>query len=56
MDVKGENNMYQVKGRWALITGAARGIGYLTALFMAKQGCNLILRGPERPFPGGADA
>ena len=35
--------MYQVKGRWALITGAARGIGYLTALFMAKQGCNLIL-------------
>lgn len=35
--------MYQVKGKWALITGAARGIGYLTALFMAKQGCNLIL-------------
>lgn len=35
--------MYQVKDRWALITGAARGIGYLTALFMAKQGCNLIL-------------
>ena len=35
--------MYDVKGRWALITGAARGIGYLTALFMAKQGCNLIL-------------
>ncbi len=35
--------MYQAKGKWALITGAARGIGYLTALFMAKQGCNLIL-------------
>jgi len=35
--------MYQVKGKWALITGAARGIGYLTALFMAEQGCNLIL-------------
>ncbi len=35
--------MYQVKGRWALITGAARGIGYLTAKFMAQQGCNLIL-------------
>ena len=35
--------MYQVKGKWALITGAARGIGYLTARFMAKQGCNLIL-------------
>ncbi len=35
--------MYNVKGRWALITGAARGIGYLTAKFMAQQGCNLIL-------------
>ena len=35
--------MYQVKGKWALITGAARGIGYLTARFMAEQGCNLIL-------------
>ena len=35
--------MYQVRGRWALITGAARGIGRLTAEFMASQGCNLIL-------------
>ncbi len=35
--------MYHVKGKWALITGAARGIGYLTAKFMASQGCNLIL-------------
>ena len=35
--------MYNVKGRWALITGAARGIGRLTAVFMARQGCNLIL-------------
>ena len=35
--------MYDVKGRWALITGAARGIGYLTAKFMASKGCNLIL-------------
>ena len=35
--------MYQVKGKWALVTGAARGIGYLTAKFMAEQGCNLIL-------------
>ena len=35
--------MYEVKGKWALITGAARGIGYLTAKFMAEQGCNLIL-------------
>ena len=35
--------MVDVKGKWALITGAARGIGYLTAKFMAGQGCNLIL-------------
>ena len=35
--------MVNVKGKWALITGASRGIGYLSAIFMAKQGCNLIL-------------
>ncbi len=35
--------MYSVKGKWALITGAARGIGYLTAKYMASKGCNLIL-------------
>lgn len=41
--------MVDMKGRWALITGASRGIGYLTALFMAEKGCNLILhsRKPE---------
>jgi len=35
--------MVSVKGKWALITGASRGIGYLTALAMAEQGCNLVL-------------
>lgn len=35
--------MVDVKNRWALITGASRGIGYLSAKFMASQGCNLIL-------------
>ena len=35
--------MINVKERWAFITGASRGIGYLTALFMAEKGCNLIL-------------
>lgn len=39
--------MVNVKGRWALITGAARGIGRLTAEFMAKQGCNLLLHSRE---------
>ena len=35
--------MVNVKGKWAFITGASRGIGYLTALFMADMGCNLVL-------------
>lgn len=35
--------MVDVRGKWALITGASRGIGYLTALFLAKKGCNLVL-------------
>lgn len=36
--------MVNINNRWALITGASRGIGYLTALFLADQGCNLILQ------------
>ena len=35
--------MVDVKGKWALITGARRGIGYLSAVFMAERGCNLVL-------------
>ena len=35
--------MLDVKGKWALITGANRGIGYRIAKFMASKGCNLIL-------------
>ncbi len=35
--------MIDVKGKWALITGASRGIGYLSALYLAKRGCNLVL-------------
>ena len=37
--------MIDVGGRWALITGASRGIGRLAALTMAERGCNLILHG-----------
>ena len=51
--------MVDVKGKWALITGAARGIGYLSALFMADQGwCRTDLGGqhapnaPESTIPG----
>jgi len=35
--------MVDVKNRWVLITGANRGIGKLSAYFMADMGCNLIL-------------
>ena len=35
--------MISVRGKWALVTGASRGIGRLTAQFMASKGCNLIL-------------
>lgn len=35
--------MTDVKGKWALITGASRGLGLLATRFMAGQGCNLIL-------------
>lgn len=39
--------MVNLKGKWALITGASRGIGALSAMFMAEQGCNLILHSRE---------
>ncbi|MCK9156132.1 MAG: SDR family oxidoreductase [Paludibacteraceae bacterium] len=35
--------MVNVEGKWALITGASRGIGYLSAIFIAEQDCNLVL-------------
>ena len=35
--------MTDVKGKWALVTGANRGIGYRIAKFMAEKSCNLIL-------------
>ena len=35
--------MVDVRGRWALVTGASRGIGYGAALCLAQRGCNLIL-------------
>lgn len=36
--------MLDVKGKWAFITGASRGLGYLAAVELAKHGCNLILQ------------
>ena len=44
--------MIDVKGKWALITGASRGIGRLAALFMAGRGCNLILQARDAAHCG----
>lgn len=38
-----ETALINIKGKWAIITGAARGIGYLASILMARQGCNLVL-------------
>ncbi len=35
--------MTNINGKWALITGASRGMGRQAALFLAQQGCNVIL-------------
>lgn len=35
--------MVNVKGKWALVTGASRGIGKLAAKCLAERGCNIIV-------------
>lgn len=35
--------MIDLSGKWALVTGASRGIGQQIAIALAKRGCNLIL-------------
>lgn len=37
--------MVDVRGRWAFVTGASRGLGKLSARFLAERGCNLIVHG-----------
>ena len=35
--------MLDLTNKWALVTGASRGIGREIALFMAKQGVNVVV-------------
>lgn len=37
--------MGQIKGKWALVTGASRGIGSQAAVGLAGLGCNVIVHG-----------
>lgn len=39
--------MLNLQGKWALVTGASRGIGKLAAETLAQHGCNLILLSRE---------
>ena len=39
----GADEMFGLKGKTAIITGGAAGIGYATAQFFAKKGVNLVL-------------
>jgi NAD(P)-dependent dehydrogenase (short-subunit alcohol dehydrogenase family) len=36
-------NQTEIKGKWALVTGASRGIGRQVSLALAERGCNVIL-------------
>jgi len=40
--------MLDIKGKWALITGASRGIGRQVALALAEKGCNIILHSRKK--------
>lgn len=39
--------MIDIRGKWALVTGASRGIGKLAALKLAEQGCNIVAQSRE---------
>lgn len=45
--------MVDVKGKWALVTGGNRGVGYRIAKFMAARGCNLILHSRDLEHTAG---
>jgi len=40
--------MTDLSGKWALVTGASRGVGRLVALGLAQEGCNVVLHSRKR--------
>ncbi len=38
----------EIRGKWALVTGAARGVGRQIARGLAQRGCNLVLHSRDR--------
>ena len=36
--------MIDIQGKWALVTGASRGLGFLAAQALAQRGCSVILQ------------
>ena len=40
--------MLDIKNKWALVTGASRGIGYQVSSALAEKGCNLVLHSRQK--------
>ena len=41
-------DIFSIKGRKALVTGAGKGIGKVLAIALAEAGCDVALFGPHR--------